>query len=137
MINDEVLYFAEDGGSDCDIHGRDSTGQYFTIVRGDAYNTETTGLAFSPDSMFMYVAFQGASNVYSFWRTDGLPFDGKVASTKYHWLIHGMLWLYGWGPIISCMMSSCWVQIPFLLGIKFRQDSFIVLQARFPCSKSQ
>lgn len=85
MINDdEVLYFAEDGGSNCDIHGRDATGQYFTIVRGDGYSTETTGLAFSPDSMFMYVAFQSASNVYSFWRTDGLPFDGVVANTKYH-----------------------------------------------------
>ena len=80
----EVLYFCEDGGSDCDIHGHDSTGQYFTIVEGTDYSTETTGLAFSPDNMFMYVAFQGNSNVYSFWRDDGLPFSGSTAGTKYH-----------------------------------------------------
>ena len=80
----DILYFAEDGGSDCDIHGRDGTGNYFTIVRGDGYSTETTGLAFSPDGLFMYAAFQSSSNVYSFWRTDGLPFNGTVAETKYH-----------------------------------------------------
>lgn len=80
----ETLYFCEDGGSDCDIHGRDSTGNYFTLVQGIGYSTETTGLAFSPDGSFMYVAFQGNSNVYSFWRTDGLPFNGTVADTKYH-----------------------------------------------------
>mmetsp|Transcript_13320 Transcript_13320/g.28769 ORF Transcript_13320/g.28769 Transcript_13320/m.28769 type:complete len:787 (+) Transcript_13320:1072-3432(+) len=84
MGDSEVLYFCEDGGSACDIHGRDSTGQYFTIVRGDGYSTETTGLAFSPDNQFMYMAFQGNSNVYSFWREDGLPFNGVVAYTKYH-----------------------------------------------------
>ena len=80
----DILYFCEDGGDACDIHGRDSTGKYFTIVRGDGYDTESTGLAFSPDGQFMYVAFQSNSNIYSFWRTDGLPFNGTVAETKYH-----------------------------------------------------
>lgn len=80
----DLLYFCEDGGDDCDVHGRDSTGKYFTIVEGKEYDTETTGLAFSPDAMFMYVAFQSDSNIYSFWRTDGLPFNGTVAETKYH-----------------------------------------------------
>jgi hypothetical protein len=78
----EILYFCEDGGSACDIHGRDSTGQYFTIVRGDGYSTETSGLSFSPDNKFMYFAMWGNSNVYALWRTDGLPFNGKVADTK-------------------------------------------------------
>lgn len=78
------LYFCEDGGSNCDVHARDATGQYYTIIRGDGYSTENTGLAFSPDNMFMYVAFQGNSNIYSFWREDGLPFGGLVAYTKYH-----------------------------------------------------
>ena len=82
--DDEILYFCEDGGSDCDIHGRDSSGQYFTIVEGTGYSTETTGLTFSPDAKFMYVAFQGASEVFAFWREDGLPFSGSVAGTKYH-----------------------------------------------------
>jgi len=80
----DILYFCEDGGDNCDIHGRDSTGKYFTIVEGKEYDTETTGLAFSPDGTFMYAAFQSDSNIYSFWRTDGLPFNGTVAETKYH-----------------------------------------------------
>ena len=80
----DTIYFCEDGGSDCDIHARDSNGQYYTIVEGTGYSTETTGLAFSPDNKFMYVAFQGNSNVYSFWRLDGLPFGAMEAGTKYH-----------------------------------------------------
>ena len=80
----DILYFCEDGGSACDVHGRDSTGQYFTIIRGDGYSTENSGLSFSPNNKFMYVSFWGNSNVYAFWRTDGLPFSGKVADTKYH-----------------------------------------------------
>mmetsp|Transcript_17623 Transcript_17623/g.30372 ORF Transcript_17623/g.30372 Transcript_17623/m.30372 type:complete len:301 (+) Transcript_17623:273-1175(+) len=81
----EILYFAEDGGTNCDIHGRDSTGQYFTIVEDDNfYNSETSGLAFSPDGKFFYVAFQDDSNIVVFWRTDGLPFNGVVADTRYH-----------------------------------------------------
>lgn len=80
----DMLYFCEDGGSDCDIHGRDATGQYFTIIRGDGYSTENTGLSFSPDNMHMYFAMQGNSNVYDVWRDDGLPFNGEVAYTKYH-----------------------------------------------------
>mmetsp|Transcript_28491 Transcript_28491/g.61191 ORF Transcript_28491/g.61191 Transcript_28491/m.61191 type:complete len:845 (+) Transcript_28491:175-2709(+) len=80
----DVLYFCEDGGSNCDIHGRDGTGKYFTIVEGTGYDSETTGLAFSPDGMFMYVAIQSNSHIYSFWRTDGMAFNGTVAETKYH-----------------------------------------------------
>jgi len=80
----DVLYFCEDGGSNCDIHGRDGTGKYFTIVEGTGYDSETTGLAFSPDGMFMYVAIQSDSHIYSFWRTDGRAFNGTVAETKYH-----------------------------------------------------
>jgi len=80
----DMLYFCEDGGADCDIHARDATGQYFTILKGVGYETETTGLAFSPNNKFMYVAFWQDSNIYSIWREDGLPFNGEVAYTKYH-----------------------------------------------------
>ncbi|KAL7450438.1 hypothetical protein ACHAWC_002356 [Mediolabrus comicus] len=79
------LYFCEDGGSSCDIHGRNTNGDFFTIVRGDGYATETTGLAFSPDHKFMYVSFQENSNIYAFWRTDGLSFDAVKADIKYHY----------------------------------------------------
>jgi len=82
--DEDFLYFCEDGGSDSDIHGRNKNGDFFTIVRGDGYPTETTGLAFSPDHKFMYVAFQGNSNIYAFWRTDGLAFNAVKADIKYH-----------------------------------------------------
>ena len=81
IMGDSVLYFCEDGGGNADIHARDSSGKYFTVVRGDGYNTETTGLAFSPDNKYMYMSFWGNSNIYSFWREDGLPFNGIVAYT--------------------------------------------------------
>ena len=80
----DALYFCEDGGTDSDIHGRDKTGNFFTVVKNAGYDDESTGLAFSPDAMFMYVAYQMDAHVYAFWRTDGLPFDAVVADTKYH-----------------------------------------------------
>jgi len=83
----EALYFCEDGGTSSDIHGRDSTGKFFTVVQNVGYinsGEETTGLAFSPDSKFMYVAYQENSHIYAFWHTDGLPFDALVAEIKYH-----------------------------------------------------
>ena len=80
----DFLYFCEDGGSSSDIHGRNKDGEFFTIVRGDGQGSETTGLAFSPDNKFMYVAFQGQSNIYAFWRTDGLDFGAVKADIKYH-----------------------------------------------------
>ena len=84
MGDADALYFCEDGGSDSDIHGRDSTGQFFTVVKKYGIDDENTGLAFSPDGMFMYVAYQTDSEVYAFWREDGLPFDAAAADTKYH-----------------------------------------------------
>lgn len=84
MNDDEVLYFCEDGGSACDIHGRMSTGEFFTIVEGTDFSTETTGLTFSPDNKHMYFAMQGPSAIFDVWRTDGYPFNGAVVDTKYH-----------------------------------------------------
>ena len=83
----DVLYFCKDGGPDRDICGREKTGNIFTVVKSAGYNddsTESTGLAFSPDGMFMYVAYQEESHVYAFWRTDDQPFDAAVAEIKYH-----------------------------------------------------
>jgi len=45
----EALYFCEDGNSGADIHGRDTTGNFFTVVKNNGINDENTGLAFSPD----------------------------------------------------------------------------------------
>ena len=55
LVGDEILYFCEDGGADCGVHGRDGAGRFFSILDGPAYDTETTGLAFSPDKRHMYV----------------------------------------------------------------------------------
>lgn len=86
IVNDpnELVYFCEDGGPACDIHGRNSEGEYFTIVEGTDYNTETTGLGFSPDAKYMFVAFQEPGVIWQFWRSDGLPFTGNIVDIKYH-----------------------------------------------------
>ena len=48
-----LLYFCEDGGEKCGIHGRDEQGRFYTIVqaRDPRLWGETTGLAFSPVSV--------------------------------------------------------------------------------------
>ena len=115
---DDLLYFCEDGGLDHGVHARDATGQLYTVlsgcdprdscVEGDLV-TETTGLAFSPDRQYMYVAFQGVEKasvpkrrggdcdddwctepweipgvVFSVYREDGRPFGGATLDIKYH-----------------------------------------------------
>lgn len=35
------------------MDARDRTGRFFSIIDGPGYNTETSGLAFSPDAKFM------------------------------------------------------------------------------------
>lgn len=57
FLFDVTVYFAEDGGKDCGVHGRDGQGLFFSIIDGPGYRTETTGLAFSPDKKFMVSAF--------------------------------------------------------------------------------
>ena len=84
-VENNIIYFCEDGGANSDIHGRNTlSGEYFTIVRGDDYATETTGLAFSPDLKYMFIAFQGPGVIWQFWRDDGLPFNGQIVDIKYH-----------------------------------------------------
>lgn len=82
---DDILYFCEDGGSDCGVHGRNTSGDFFSILDGPAYNTETTGLAFSPDKKHMYVSFQSdPGRIFDITREDGYPFDGATLDIKYH-----------------------------------------------------
>lgn len=91
--NDALLYFCEDGGIDCGVHARNGNGDYSTILRTDVDPTtnggvdmsgETSGLAFSPDNMFMYVSFQTKGRIVEVRRADGLPFDGQRVDIKYH-----------------------------------------------------
>lgn len=81
----EIVYFCEDGGADCGVHGRDKDGNFFSIIDGTDYDTETTGLDFTPDGMRMLMAFQGDPGcIWMFWREDGYPFTGAVLDIKYH-----------------------------------------------------
>jgi hypothetical protein len=91
--NDGILYFCEDGSSGSGVHGRNAAGQYFTILQADT-NTltnggtnmtgETTGLALSPNKMFMYVSYQEMGKIVEVRRADGLPFNGMRLDIKYH-----------------------------------------------------
>ena len=86
---DDILYFAEDGSGNQDIHarGRDpDTGDYkfFTIIKGYT-SSETTGLTFSPDNKYMYFAHQGWSEIWQIWREDGCSFgNGIYSDVDYH-----------------------------------------------------
>ena len=82
---DDILYFCEDGGSDCGVHGRDASGNFFTILGNDgSFSGETSGLAFSPDGKYMYVSFQSPGYIYEIRRLDGFPFHGAKLDIKYH-----------------------------------------------------
>jgi hypothetical protein len=85
---DDLLYFAEDGSGNQDIHARgtDQNGDYkfFTILRGYS-STETTGLTFSPDNKYMYFAHQTNSEIWQIWREDGCTFgNGVYLDVNYH-----------------------------------------------------
>jgi hypothetical protein len=36
-----LVYFCEDGANDCGIHARDGSGQFFSIIDGPGFRTET------------------------------------------------------------------------------------------------
>jgi hypothetical protein len=80
---DDILYFTEEGGRYPGVHGRNNEGRFFTILEGD-YNDESTGLSFSPNGKFMYVAFQERGLLFEISREDGLPFNGRSLNVKYH-----------------------------------------------------
>jgi secreted PhoX family phosphatase len=48
------------------------------------YSSETTGLSFSPDGRFMYVAYQDDGALFTLWRKDGKPFHESHLDLKYH-----------------------------------------------------
>lgn len=84
-LDDSILYFCEDGkGSNAGVHGRDAQANFYTILNAPGLPGESTGLAFSPDSKHMYVAFQDAGLVFDVTRTDGYPFGGMRLDIKYH-----------------------------------------------------
>jgi hypothetical protein len=91
--NDGILYFCENGKIGSGVHARDVNGNFFTILQAGVNSAtnggldiigETTGLAFSPDKMFMYVAFQREGKLFEVRRADGLPFNGRRLDINYH-----------------------------------------------------
>jgi len=81
---DDILYFCEEGGVDAGVHGRDTNGNFFTILESPVYHDETSGLAFSPDGKHMYVSYQDNGILLDVSRIDGLPFHAKSLNVKYH-----------------------------------------------------
>mmetsp|Transcript_37708 Transcript_37708/g.91757 ORF Transcript_37708/g.91757 Transcript_37708/m.91757 type:complete len:656 (-) Transcript_37708:53-2020(-) len=83
-----ILYFCEDGGTGDKhgVHARDAYGEYYTILEDatDEFRGETTGLAFSPDGMRMYVSFQGPGLIYEVTRNDLYPFYGAALEIMHH-----------------------------------------------------
>jgi hypothetical protein len=78
----------------CRLHCT-TVGNYFTILQADdqyygddglpgMIEGETSGLAFSPDKRFMYVAFQKEGKLFEVRRADGLPFNGRRLDIRYH-----------------------------------------------------
>ena len=81
---DGLLFSTEEGGVDAGVHARDSEGRFYTILESPVWKAETTGLAFSPDNVHMYVAYQANGLLFDVTRTDGLPFDGRSINAKFH-----------------------------------------------------
>lgn len=84
---EQILYFCEDGGqkTGTGVYGRTKNGRVFTILEGVDYRSENTGLAFSPNRKFMYIAFQkNPGTLLSIWREDGKTFGGEILDIKYH-----------------------------------------------------
>ena len=80
---DSLLYFTEDNGRRAGVHARNEAGELFTILEG-FYSPETTGLAVSPNGMFLYVCFQEDGYCFAISRTDGLSFRAKTLNVKRH-----------------------------------------------------
>jgi hypothetical protein len=80
----DMLYFCEEAGATNGIHARDSDGNFYTVIDGYTYNSETTGLAFSPDKKHMYVSYQNDGVILDITREDGYPFGAHRLDIKYH-----------------------------------------------------
>jgi hypothetical protein len=80
----DLLFFTEEGGRDAGVHARDENARFYTIMESPDYPGETTGLSFSPDGRYMYVAYQDVGRLYCIWRLDGKAFGAEQVDIKYH-----------------------------------------------------
>ena len=84
IAGSNLLWFCEDTNSHAGIHVRDALGNFFSILDGVAYSTETTGLAFSPDNKRMYVSYQSDGKLFEIRRLDGYAFNEPALDIQYH-----------------------------------------------------
>jgi hypothetical protein len=80
----DLLYFTEEGGVDAGVHARDPLGRFYTVLESPRYIGETSGLSFSPDGRFLYIAYQDVGMLFAVFRRDGNPFTGRHLDVKYH-----------------------------------------------------
>jgi hypothetical protein len=81
---DSLLYFTEDNGRRAGVHALTPDGELFTILEGFYGSSPTTGMALSPNGMFLYVCFQEAGVCFAIRRVDGMSFRAKSLNLKWH-----------------------------------------------------
>ena len=72
------LILSEDGGSSPGLFAYDGS-KYLTYFESNYDNDEVVGIAFSPDSKFMFAVMQDAGLLFQISRDDGQKFDGRRA----------------------------------------------------------
>ena len=79
-----IMYFTEDYRS-AGIHARNlNDGKFFTIAHSLSRESETTGLAFSPDKRRFYFCFQKSPGIcFEITREDGLSFEDETLDIVY------------------------------------------------------
>ena len=66
------------------VHARDIDGKFYQVIDGGNWDSETSGLAFSPDNKHMYVSYQSNGLIFDITREDGYPFGAHRLDIKYH-----------------------------------------------------
>jgi len=89
----ELLYFTEDSGPEvrAGVHARNHEGKFYTVLESQLFEDDTTGLSFSPDGRFMYIAYQTSGLLYAVWRSDGFPFYHESLDINFHGKVEDLL----------------------------------------------
>jgi len=84
----KMVYFTEEAHPVLGILGQqvgvwvlDEDGKYTSIIFGEDYSSETTGIQFSPNGMHMYFAYQESGVLFDVQRADGLSFFARTAAS--------------------------------------------------------
>jgi secreted PhoX family phosphatase len=71
-----TIVLTEDGGSTPGTFAYDGS-KYLTYFETTFSGDEMTGIAFSPDRMYMFVCVQSVGLMFQIYRDDGQPFSGR------------------------------------------------------------